>query len=47
MAAGQVLRRHVDCAIGVRTAVADQSALAFIGAFYAALGHGLPVLVAH
>ncbi len=46
-AAAEVLRQHVDCAIGVRTKVADASALAYIEAFYAALGHGLAVSEAH
>lgn len=46
-AAAEVLRQHVDCAIGVRTTVADASALAYIEAFYAALGHGLAVSEAH
>lgn len=45
--AADVLRRQVDCAIGVRTKVADASALAYIEAFYAALGYGLAVSEAH
>ncbi len=46
-AAADVLLKYVDCAIGVRTKEADRSALAFIEAFYAALGHGLSVSEAH
>ena len=39
--------KHVDYAIGIRTAVADKSALAFCEAFYAALSHGKSLLEAH
>lgn len=42
-AATRVLVDHVDCAIGVRKALADDSALEFTRAFYGALGHGCSV----
>lgn len=42
-AATRVLVEHVDCAIGLRRALADQSAIEFTRGFYGALGYGRSV----
>ncbi|WP_437985173.1 AAA family ATPase [Sorangium sp. So ce117] len=34
------ISEHIDCVIGMTTAVGDKSAIAFAGAFYQALGYG-------
>jgi hypothetical protein len=40
------IAEHVDCVVGMTTAVEDSSAIAFAGAFYQALGYGESVKVA-
>lgn len=39
-AVAAVLQEHVDCAIGMRKAIADPSAIQFSAAFYGGLSHG-------
>lgn len=46
-AATRLLVEHVDCAIGMRKTIADASAIAFVRAFYGALGYGCSVGQAH
>ena len=46
-AATTALRDHIDYAIGIRKAVADESALVFSEAFYGALSYGKSLLEAH
>lgn len=41
--ATRVLVDYVDCAIGVRKAIADASAIRFVRGFYGALGYGRSV----
>lgn len=42
----RAIAQHVDCVIGMTTAVADTSAITFAGAFYQALGYGKSVQTA-
>lgn len=42
-AATRVLVEHVDCAIGMRLAISDASAIQFTRGFYSALGYGCSV----
>lgn len=42
-AQAEAISGHVDCVVGMSTAMNDGAALAFAGAFYEALGHGCDV----
>lgn len=45
-AQARVIAEHIDCVVGMTTAVKDTSAIAFAGAFYQALGFGESVQTA-
>jgi hypothetical protein len=39
-AQAQAIAEHIDCVVGMNSAIADRSAIAFVGALYQALGYG-------
>ncbi|WP_437521551.1 HEAT repeat domain-containing protein [Sorangium sp. So ce726] len=45
-AQARAISTHIDCVIGMNTAINDDSAIAFAGAFYQALGYGEDVRTA-
>lgn len=42
-AQAQAMRDHIDCVIGMKSAIPDDAALSFSSSFYLALGHGKTV----